>query len=199
MQHDIQVVVPAATRLKILSSACPRIPQSRAVSLFWPQSEHTIMPGFSIDTVIVLFSAFLSGLVFLGQRRTSIRESIEQLDDRNLSTHNYKLKPILHNVEFYKLKTTISFRSTNIAEIANLSKPKDITQISENLVEEIRSIDGVKSAKVVESEEIAQRGDGKDVTEFQSELHITCRSVNAVTCRRIADQVLSKLRALDRR
>lgn len=199
------------------------------------------MPGFSLELSLLIISIAISLLVLMGQRQASIRESIEQLDDRDLASTRLKVRAILHEVRFfygifYKLtspiksaksgidfisslrarkktigliwtsiwppwRTSIAFRLGKKGDYSGLSNPSDITIISNEIEREASSNEQVVSTYISSYTELTN-GHGMEnedaVEEEHKELIVTIRSINPVVCRKVADQVMSRIRAVDR-
>ena len=146
---------------------------------------------------LLFVSILISSLVLWGQRRSSIRESIEQLDDRDLSSHNYKVKPILHDVKLDPPSTEIGFRLGSTGGKAGISNPYDIKNVSDNIDEVVQGVPGVEDSKLKEYSAETNIED-REIDESHTELRIICNTVDPVECRNISDKVMAEIRMADR-
>lgn len=199
------------------------------------------MVGLSLEVNLLIISITISLLVLMGQRQASIRESIEQLDDRDLDSNQFKVRAILHEVRFFygilpkitspkktlgnihtivgslwppenpietiwtplwpPWRASIAFRLGKKGPYSGLSTPLDITKLSEEIEKEVMSNEQVSDAYISSYSELTSgygmEGDDS-VEEEHKEIIVTIRSINPVLCRKVADRVMSRIRALDR-
>lgn len=153
------------------------------------------MSGVGLQTasfVLLVITAFLSFQTHVFQYRTSIRESLEQLDDVEV-TNTVKVRAILNKFDYWGLsiqkllygKTTLLVKFHSMERVPEAASDPSCTmfhwlqddEVEEFLEELEQSISGISDVK---------SGDG--------EFEITIYSRNSVEIRRIASQVTVKIR-----
>jgi hypothetical protein len=141
-----------------------------------------------VSLFLLIFTSVLSYYSYSAQARTGIRESLEQLDDVEIS-NTYKVKPILHEFDFAfrdpRSVVLIKLYSTQYNEAA-ASVPQDTTtQIEEDNLPEIL-------------EDIRADSDFDDlltdVWVNDDGVHLELRTRNAVEIRRLANAVMVEIR-----
>ena len=141
-----------------------------------------------LSLFLLVFTSILGYFSYSAQARTGIRESIEQLDDVEITT-SYKLKPILHRFEFGPLDP----KSVLLIKLYKTQHNEATASIP---VEALGQYDQNDIEKVVG--ELEKDSEFRDVLEESyvgvDGIFFELSSRNGVAIRRFANKAMSELR-----
>lgn len=134
-----------------------------------------------MNLVLLIFTALLSVKSITFQKQTSVRESLDQLNE--VICGNWKMNAILHSFNtrfgiFGNSEIDIKVYQIHHEKVANAGRPEAAQDYIESRfeLEEFEEIEGVDRAKF---------SDGS--------LRIFCNSINAIQCRNVAERTMKKI------
>jgi len=145
---------------------------------------------------LIILTLGVSGMSYRSQKRSGIREAIEQLDPRSVSyrvrreprpkTRAVQVKAGLNSFSMLKQQSKISFISNRINEnsdrVVSHSVPPYYTTLPEQQTERIHTLEErILDHKLIES-----------VNREPSQLIVECSTTNPVECRQVANHVLDE-------
>ncbi|MCU4801333.1 hypothetical protein OB920_13210 [Halobacteria archaeon HArc-gm2] len=153
------------------------------------------------NSLLLITTAVLSFSSQIFQTRTSIRESLEQLED--VEFHREKLKPILHNVEYFPLlkgKSTVLLKYYQEGRNpASANKPLDLFTRTLNKAGRVHSDNRVFTKEKAYSgiKRTLNEVEGVTVSRVdESGIYLEIPSADSVVVRERTDAVLTRLREL---
>lgn len=137
---------------------------------------------------LLVFTSILSYYSYSAQARTSVRESLEQLDDIELD--RYKLKPILHRFEFGPLNP----KSVLLMKVYDTKHDRPDASVPETATDHLDEDDIEEIADRLNESELGDDLEDSYIDEDGIYFEIATR--NAVAVRRFANIAMTEIRDL---
>jgi hypothetical protein len=155
-------------------------------------------PLFRIELWLIVLTLVVSGMSYRSQKRAGIREAIEQLDPRfvqyrikgtpraDIPARDVQVKAGLNGFNLRKGECTISFISNRIKKRSDRAVGHSVPPYHLPIKE--RNADRV----ITLEERLVDHDLVESVSRDDTQLVVTCSSINPVECRQVANHVLNE-------